>query len=80
MGGIFAPPLRHIIKKSLVVGSRIDGSDYPHILFMRDPVCLGGTHVRDPCGFECYSCGTHIRWDPHILVWGPTILLSEIHD
>jgi hypothetical protein len=69
-GGNFAPPLRHIIKKSTVVGSRVDGSDHPQILFMRDPVRLCGTHMRDQCGFKWYSCGTHIRWDPHILVCG----------
>jgi hypothetical protein len=51
-GAIFAPPLRHIIKKLTAVGSHIDGSDHPQILFMRDPVCLGGTHVRDPRGFK----------------------------
>jgi hypothetical protein len=36
----------------------------PQILF-------SGTHSmfrRDPRGFMRYSCGTHIRWDPHILV------------
>jgi hypothetical protein len=36
-GAIFAPPLRHIIKKLTAVGSHIDGSDHPQILFMRDP-------------------------------------------
>jgi hypothetical protein len=35
--------------------------------------CSCGTHSMfrwDPRGFMRYSCGTHIRWDPHILVCG----------
>jgi hypothetical protein len=31
-----APPLRHIIKKSTAVGSRVVGSDHAQILFMGD--------------------------------------------
>jgi hypothetical protein len=30
------------------------------------PNLFSGTHVRDPCGFKWYSCGTHTYslWDP----------------
>jgi hypothetical protein len=72
-GAIFAPTLSHVINKTRVVGSRVDGSNRPqttNTIHVGPTICLGGTHVRDPCGFMRYSCGTHIRWDPHILVCG----------
>jgi hypothetical protein len=79
--GLFAPTLSHVINKTRAVGSCVDGSDYPQVLFHAGPtICLGGTHVRDPHGFMRYSYGTHIRWDPHIFVlWDPQFY-CEIHD
>jgi hypothetical protein len=59
-GGIFAPTLSHVINKTRAVGSGVDGSDQPQVLFHAGPtICLGGTHVRDPHGFVRYSYGTH---------------------
>jgi hypothetical protein len=53
-GAIFAPTLSHIINKTRAVGSRVDGSDFPHtknIVHAGPTICLGGTPVRDTHGF-----------------------------
>jgi hypothetical protein len=72
MWGIFAPPLRHVIKKSTAVGSHVDGLDHRRMLFVRDPIYLVGptcgTHADSNdirVGPTHIACGTHnsIEWD-----------------
>jgi hypothetical protein len=47
-GTTFAPTLSHVINKTRVVGSRVDGSNPPqttNIVHAGRTICLGGTHV-----------------------------------